>query len=78
MPQEGMGVALVAQVRPVVTYSDPPEGTLIYTVFTKSVKNGPEGGTPVFDLVFSLHHLPRGSTREEARRSRFLVTPEHF
>ena len=54
MPQEGVGVALGAQVGHLVTYRDPPEGALIYTVFTKSVKNGPKGGYPLFLTGFEL------------------------
>ena len=50
MPREGVGVALGAQVRHVVTYSDPPEGTLRYTVFTKKCqKRSKKGVPPVFD-----------------------------
>ena len=50
MPREGVGVALGAQVRHVVTYHDPTEGTRIYTVFTKkSQKRSKKGVPPVFD-----------------------------
>ena len=50
MPREGVGVALGAQVRQLVTYRDPPEGTLLYTVFTKKCqKRCKKGVPPVFD-----------------------------
>ena len=49
MPREGAGVALRSQVRHVVTYRDPPEGTVLYTVFTKKCQNGPKRGCyPLF------------------------------
>ena len=50
MPGEGMGVALGAQVGHLVAYRDPPEDTLIYTVFTKKCqKRCKKGVPPVFD-----------------------------
>ena len=50
MPREGVGVTLGAQVRHVVTYRGPPDGTLIYTVFTKKCqKRSKKGVPPVFD-----------------------------
>ena len=61
MPREGVGVALEALVRHLVTYRDPPEGPYFTPFLPKSVKNGLKRG----------YHLPRGCTREEARRSRF-------
>ena len=52
MPGEGVGVALVAQVGHLVAYRDPPEDTLIYTVFTKKCQKRPKRGVPpVFDRV---------------------------
>ena len=43
-------MALGAQVGHVVTYRGSPEGSLIYTVFTKKVlKTVHKGGTTVFD-----------------------------
>ena len=39
-----------AQVRYLVTYRDPPEGTLLYTGFTKKCqKQSKKGVPPVFD-----------------------------
>ena len=46
MPREGVGVALGAQVRHVVTYRNPPEGTLIYTIFTKKYQKRSTKGVP--------------------------------
>ena len=43
-----MGVTLGAQVRHLVTYPDPPEGTLIYTVFTKKCQKRCKKGVPLF------------------------------
>ena len=52
MPGEGVGVALGAQVGHLVAYRDPPEDTLIYTVFTKKCqKRSKRGVPPVFDRV---------------------------
>ena len=48
MPWEGVGVALGAQVGHVVTYRDSPEGSLIYTVFTKKCQKWTKRGTPYF------------------------------
>ena len=43
-------MTLEAQVRHLVTYRDPAEGTLIYTVFTKKCqKRCKKGIPPVFD-----------------------------
>ena len=43
-------MALGAQVMHVATYSDPPQGTHIYTVFTKECqKRSKRGVPPVFD-----------------------------
>ena len=53
MPREGVGEALGAQVRHLVTYRDPPEGTLLYTVFTKKCQKPVKKGVPpVFDRIF--------------------------
>ena len=49
MPWEGVGVALGAQVRHVVTYRDPPDGTLLFTVFAKKCQTVQNGVPPVFD-----------------------------
>ena len=43
-----MGVALGAQVGHVVTYLCSPEGSLIYTVFTKKCQKRTKRGTPYF------------------------------
>ena len=48
MPREGVGVALGAQVRHLVTYRDPREATLIYTVFTKKCQKRSKRGYPLF------------------------------
>ena len=48
----GRGLVMGAQVRHVVTYRDPPNGTLIYTVFTKKCqKRSTKGVPPVFELA---------------------------
>ena len=47
MPREGVGVALGAQVRHLVTYRDPPEGPYFTPFLPKSVKNGARGGVPM-------------------------------
>ena len=50
IPQEGVVVTLGAQVRHLVTYRDPLEGTLMYTAFTKKCqKRCKKGVLPVFD-----------------------------
>ena len=54
MPQKRVGVTLGAQVRHAATYSDPPKGTLTYTVFTKKCKNGLKRGYPLFLTGFEL------------------------
>ena len=48
MPQECVGVALEVQVGHVVTYHGSPEGSLIYTVFTKKVSKTVKKGVPLF------------------------------
>ena len=48
MPREGVGVALGAQVRHVVTYRDPPDGILIYTVFAQNSPKQSKTGYPLF------------------------------
>ena len=48
MRQEGVVVTLGAQVRHLVTYRDPPEGTLIYTVFTEKCQKRSKRGYPYF------------------------------
>ena len=51
MPRVGVGETLGAQVRHLVTYRDPPEGTLLYTVFTKNCqKRCKKGVPPVFHI----------------------------
>ena len=51
MSRECVGVALGAQVGHVVTKHGSPEGSLIYTVFTKTVsKTAKKGVPPVFGL----------------------------
>ena len=53
MHREGVGVALGAQVGDVITYRGSPEGSLIYTVFTKKCQKWTERGVPpVFDRKF--------------------------
>ena len=55
MPGKGVGVALVAQVGRLVAYRDPPEDTLIYTVFTKKCqKRCKKRGYPLFLTGFEL------------------------
>ena len=51
-PQECMAVALGAQVGHVVTYLCSPEGSLIYTVFTKKCQKRAKRGYPLFLPVF--------------------------
>ena len=46
--QEAMGVALGVQVGHVVTYRASPEGSLIYTVFTKKFQKRSKRGYPLF------------------------------
>ena len=46
-PQEGVGVTLGAQVRHLITYRDPPEGTLIYAGFTKKCQKRSKRGVPL-------------------------------
>ena len=47
---EGQGVALGAQLGQVVTNHSSPEGSLIYTVFTKKFqKRSKRGVPPIFD-----------------------------
>ena len=48
VPQEGVGVALRVQVGHVVTYRASPEGSLIYTVFTKKFQKRSKRGVPLF------------------------------
>ena len=60
MPQEGVGVALGAQVMHVVAYRDPPEGTLIYTVFTKKCQTRSKKGVPLFLTGFELAPPTKG------------------
>ena len=48
MPREGVGVALGAQVGHVVTYRGSPEGSLIYTFFTKKYQKRSKMGYPLF------------------------------
>ena len=52
MPQEGVGVALGAQVGHVVTWHGSPEGSPIYTNFTKKCQKTVKRETPVFNRVF--------------------------
>ena len=54
MPGEGVGVALGAQVGHLVAYRDPPEDTLIYTVFTKKCQKRSKRGVPLFLTGFEL------------------------
>ena len=50
MPPESLGVTLGAHVGHLVTYRDPYEGALIYTIFTKKCqKRCKKGAPPVFD-----------------------------
>ena len=50
MPREGVGVALGAQVRPLVTYRDPRWDPTFTPFLPKSVKNGAKRGyPPIFD-----------------------------
>ena len=53
MPLESLGVTLGAQGH-LVTYRDPPAVNLLYTVFTKSVKNGAKREYPLFLTGFEL------------------------
>ena len=48
IPREGVGVALGAQVGYVVTCRGSPEGSLIYTVFTKRCQKRSKMGYPLF------------------------------
>ena len=52
MPREGVGVALGAQARRVVTYRGSPEGSLIHTVFTKKCQKRSKKGYPLFLATF--------------------------
>ena len=52
MPREGVGVVLGAQVRRVVTYHGSPEGSLIYTVFTKKCQKRSKRGVPPILTTF--------------------------
>ena len=50
-------MTLGAQVRHLVTYREPPEGTLVYTGFTKKCqKRCKKGVPPVFNRVFECTH----------------------
>ena len=48
MPRVGVGVALGAQARFLVTYLNPPGGTLLYTVFTKKCQKRCKKAVPPF------------------------------
>ena len=48
MPREGVGVALVAQVGHLVTYCDPPEGTLLTPLLPKIGQKRVKRGYPLF------------------------------
>ena len=48
MPQEGVGVALGAQVGHVVTYRGLSKGSLIYTAFTKKCQKRSKREYPLF------------------------------
>ena len=48
MPRECVGVTLGAQVGQVVTCLGSPEGSLIYTVFTKKCQKRSKRGYPCF------------------------------
>jgi len=50
MPEEGVGVALGAQAGQVA--ARPPEGSLIYTVFTKKCQKRSKRGYPFFGPHF--------------------------
>ena len=65
-----VGVALGAQVRHVVTYRDPPEGTLIYTVFAKKCQKRSKKGVPLFLTGFELCTTYRGGTRGGSSKSK--------
>ena len=52
MPREGVGVALGAQVRHVVTYREPSEWALLYTVFTQKCQKRSKKGVPLFFTGF--------------------------
>ena len=52
MPREGVGVTMGAQVGHVVTYLGSPEGSLIYTVFTKKCQKRSKRGYPLFLTTF--------------------------
>ena len=59
MPPESLGVTLGAQVVHLVTYRDPSEGALIYTIFTKKCQKRSKKGVPLFLTIFELAP-PRG------------------
>ena len=59
MPREGVGVALGAQVEHVATYHVSPEGSLIYTVFTKKCQKRTKKGVPLF-LTGKSNVSPKG------------------
>ena len=54
MPREGVGVALGAQARHVVTYRDPLVAPYLTPFLPKSVKHGAKRGYPLFLTGFEL------------------------
>ena len=65
LPQEGVVVTLGAQVRHPVAYRDPPEGTLIYTAFTKKCQKRCKKGVPPVFASKKLASPSKGSPRLE-------------
>ena len=53
----GRGSGSGARVRHLVTYRDPPEGTLIYAGFTKQCQKRSKKGVPLFLTGFELAPL---------------------
>ena len=54
MPSESLGVTLGAQVGHLVTYRDPLEGALLYTMLTKECQKRSKKGYPLFLTGFEL------------------------
>ena len=78
MPREGVGVALGAQVRPLVTYREKGGGTLLYTVFTTCQKRCKKGVPPVFDRFLACTTYLGGVLARRLEKVEFFLPFEMF